>query len=53
MHVANVMGKMEKGKLPRLKKYAANVIGFAVGGVGRGEAMVKRPAAGPWNDTIR
>ena len=39
------------GKSPKLKKFTVNVIGFAVDGVGCGEATLKKPA-GAWTVTV-
>ena len=40
-----------EGKKPTLKKYTVNVAGFFVGGVGGGQATLKKPAAS-WPVTL-
>ena len=42
-----------EGKAAKLKKYTANVVGFMVDGVGLGQAIIKKPAVGPWVVTVR
>ena len=37
----------------KLKKYTANVTGVVVDGKGFGQALVKKPAFGPWSVTVR
>ena len=43
--VENLIGLQRK---PTLKKYKANVTGVVVDGKGYGQAICKKPAAGPW-----
>ncbi len=49
-------GSVQPGSVPKLKKHSANVVGFVLdegeGKTGRGEATVKKPAAGPWKVRI-
>ena len=43
----------EGGKTPRIKSYTVAVTGFVVNGVGRGQAVLKKPAGGPWTVTLK
>ena len=36
----------------KLKRHTASVTGVVVDGAGRGQAIVKRPASGPWSVTV-
>ncbi len=49
-------GSVQPGSVPKLKKHSANVVGFVLdegeGKTGRGEATMKKPAAGPWKVRI-
>ena len=36
-----------------LKKYTVNVIGIVADGIGQGEALCRRPSAGPWKVTVK
>ena len=45
-------GLVANGKSPKLKKFTVNVVGFVIDAVGIGQAVIAKPAGGPWSVRI-